>query len=684
MWDLICIILIAIEIILLDIFVITRLKKKKLHQTIQFLVAVFICNLLLYFIPYLYSLIELKEESNYVLDVLAMIMDSLKLFLGDINIDFAKEFSEVTPIYTYSYLLGAVLALIGTISTALQAFNARIVNSFKVSKCLKQEYCDIVFGNDELSLKYAKKNKNTILFLDEKTTTKDDSTSLMNKGYLVIRKVFNLEFLKSNSFNNQTKYNLIFPMQDDKFFKVIETYISYSRDNEYKSNIELYLEISEEKVSTVKREIIEKYELQNKINVFSRNELMVRDFIERHPVTEFLSKDFFSEDTSIKSDKKINVFFLGFSKLNEELYRQYIINNQLVYFDKQYKVFPLNYQIFEEKLDRSSILSINELKNDLLELQNNKKEYYSLPELPYSTTYHFKKSPLIKDNLLNILNNVKEDNSYTYIIIDVNDDYQNIDLGLKVNLMLSAYSNYHIFVRSNNKYTVDKNNISYYGNFEQFFNHEVIVKENLSKMAKTLNKLYVKQQLRDCNEELINNIAEENWNKFNDFTIFSNISSALSLRLKLNLLGLDYISDGKGENINIIEERYIRNEEYNYQDYKRQSIKNALLAQEHARWNAYHLLNEFLPLRKEDISIKNQTEENISFNLKNLDNKKHACLTTFNGLDLLSKDLSKRSSKVLNRNISIEEYDLYKYDESLMLSICDLMKELNYSIIEKI
>lgn len=688
MWTILCVILIVIELAILSFFVINKIKKGKLHQTFIFLVLVFVCNLALYLIPYIYELVELKNESNHVLDILACVMDSITLFVGDYDIDFAKEFSEVTYSYTFAYLLGAILALLGTISTALEVFNARIVNSFKVRKCFKQEYCDIVLFDNELSLKYAKNNPNSVLLLDEKKYTKDDYNSLIKKGYIVIRKTFNIELLTSKIFNDETRYNIICPTQQDEFFKIIETFISYKKSDKQKKNIELFVEISEEKVETVKREIIEKNGLEKCINVFSRNELMVRDFVEKHPITEHLPKEFIDEDTSIKLDKKINVFFLGFSKLNEELYRQFIINNQLVCYEKEYKVFPINYQIYEERFDRSNIISINELKNDLLELEKNKEDYYPLPELPYNTTYHFKKSPLFKDNLNNVINMINENNSYSYIIIDMDDEYKNIELGVKIKTLLAEKNNYHIFVRNGNNYTKDDNDITYFGNFKQYFNHDVIVKERLAKMAKTLNKVYFTQQMADQKddpnfEELVNKKAEESWDNSHFFTIFSNISSAISLRVKLNLLGLNYFDDGKGNNIDLINKKYIREDNYDYQDYFTKSIRNALLAQEHARWNAYHLLNDFLPLSKSSISVKNQNETNVSFNLKNLNSKKHACLTSFNGLNVLSNDLASKASKLLNKKIEVETYDLYKYDESLMLSVSELMEELKYSIEKK-
>ena len=198
--------------------------------------------------------------------------------------------------------------------------------------------------------------------------------------------------------------------------------------------------------------------------------------------------------------------------------------------------------------------------------------------------------------------------------------------------------------------------------------------------------MYFKEQLKDQIDnpdylKLVEEKARAAWEKQNYFTLYSNIYSALSLRMKLNLLGLDYVKDGKKENLHLIKERYgIHNN--NYDSYFELNKRNALIAQEHARWNAYHLVSEFMPLRKDEIEMS-LNEDKVKFATKNLLTKRHACLTTYYGLDELSSYLASEASKALNKPVSKEEYDLYIYDCALIESSVEVLQELGYSVREK-
>ena len=68
------------------------------------------------------------------------------------------------------------------------------------------------------------------------------------------------------------------------------------------------------------------------IDTFSTNELLARTFIEANPVTEYLPKEYI-ENAAIKTGTEISVFVLGFGTLGQEVYRQSVLNNQLVTFD---------------------------------------------------------------------------------------------------------------------------------------------------------------------------------------------------------------------------------------------------------------------------------------------------------------------------------------------------------------
>ena len=677
MWNIISIFILIVEVVLLLSFIIGRFNRKKLNETVPYLAVVFLVNLALNLVPYLYNVIVLEENVNHVFGLFGCVMSAVQMFIGQGGGESAIAFSEVVPIFAYAYILAVLVSLIAVISAAVEAFHNSIVNSFRLTKAMKQTDCDVVMGSSPRALCYAK-SCNAVLLLDD-SVSKDAINELIEDEYVILHKGFTETLLKGHLFNTNTRYNLIC-INEEKSLDCVDTFIAYKKAEQESKNIYLYVEMEGEKAETIRREIIEKNGMEVYIDTFSTNELLVRTLMEEHPITKHLPNSFI-EEAVVKQGTEINVFVLGFGKFCKEWYRQSILNNQLVTFDGEYKVLPINYFLCDTNIDTAE-WDIGGLAEELEEC--NTAEYFPLPELPYKTVT-IDKSPASREVLKAIKTKVQKDNSYTLIVVDTNEDCHNIEIAAKINTALFDKDNYQLFVRSEAAYTEDNANTTYFGKSENVFNHEVIVNDSLSVMAKKLNEVYTAQyageeeRKRPDFAEYIQKKAEEDWNSLDYFTLYSNIYSAMSLRVKLNLLGLDYVKDGNGANAALVGERYGRNGEYAYSEYFTPSVRNALIAQEHARWNAYHLLGEYLPLRKDGITIKSEDGKKVRFNVKNTVSKKHACLTTFSGLNDLSSYLAKKAGN----GCTDADYDYYIYDEMLITSAEELLNSLGYSVIEK-
>lgn len=672
MWNTISVLLLFIELALLAGFVIGKFRQKKLNETFLFLGLVFLINLALYLVPYLYSVIVLKEEGNWVLEVLNRIMGAIQLFLGNVETDAVADFAEAVPVFAYTYIVGALLALLATVSAAVEAFSHTLINSFRLSHALKQDVCDIVVGSGAMAQHYVKNNPNTVILLDN-SVEKNTAVALMEKGCTVLRRDLSVEFLSSRYLNNKTRYNIICPNEREAYFDYLDVFITFRRSDCHGKNIGLYVEVNEQKAETIRREIIEKSGFEECITTFCSNELMARTFVEAHPVTEHLPQDFISADTSIRPERSIHVYLLGFGPLSRELYRQSVMNNQLVTFrDGEYRVFPVQYHIYDPKAEEN-LWEIGGLKKALDDLRKEAQRYFPLPELPYETQI-IRQEPHFRDTLSQIVRQIRTPDSFSCCIVDTGDPFRNIETGTRLRSMLSGSDHFHIYIRSATPYTRDDDQITYYGDFNKIFSHDVIVNDTLSSMAKKINEVYTGDAEK----------AGQQWKQMDCFTLYSNLYSAVNLRLKLNLLGLNYVKDGRGAHTGLIHDKYPRQETYGYQDYFTSSRRNALLAQEHARWNAYHLLNEYLPLEKEGITVRSVDGETVRFHTKNLPAKKHACLTTFRGLDQLSCSLAKQAQQITGAPHGPECYDYYIYDEMLIRSAEELMTRLGYSIEEKI
>ena len=677
MWNTISILILIIEAVLLFGFIIGRFQKRRLNETALFIGVLIVVNYSLHLVPFLYGVLELGQESNVILGMLDCLGATIKLFVGEANVEAVSGFAEAFPHFSVAYTLGVVIALLTTISTAIEAFRNSITNGFRLAKSLKKDSCDIVVGNSAKALHYAK-TCNAVLLLDdgvEKETVKE----LIEDGYAVLRKSFTVQLLGSRQFNATTRYNIVCT-EAEKALDYIDTFIAYKNAETNAKNIYLYVELEGEKAETVRREIIEKNEMEAFIDTFSTSELLARTFTHANPVTKYLPKEYI-EDAAIKTGTEISVFVLGFGTLGQEVYRQSVLNNQLVTFDGEYKVLPINYYLCDTGIDVTE-WNIGGLPEALGEL--NTAEHFPLPELPFKTAV-IDRTPTSREVLTAIKKQVQKSNSYTLIIINTDEDCRNIEIGAKLKMMLFGSENYHIFVRSEAAYTEDDEIVTYFGNSEDVFNHDVIVNDSLSAMAKKLNEVYTAQYAgaeernRPDFAEYIQQKAEKDWQGLDYFTLYSNIYSAMNLRTKLNLLGLDYIKDGNGANTALITERHGHKGEYAYSEYFTPSVRNALIAQEHARWNTYHLLGEYLPLDKSGITVKSDEGKKVRFNVKNTAAKKHACLTTYNGLNDLSSYLAEKAGN----GCTAADYDYYIYDEMMITSAEELLTSLGYSVIEK-
>ena len=141
-----CIILLIIEVATLTLFILGKVKKKKVNENVIFLGAAYVINLLSNLIPYLYKRIILNNEGNIFFEVIKNIITTPKAFVGLVDFDGALEFAQYISIYPYVFLLASLIAVLGTVSVTIETFLHQILNGFKVPLLLSRKKCDIVIG----------------------------------------------------------------------------------------------------------------------------------------------------------------------------------------------------------------------------------------------------------------------------------------------------------------------------------------------------------------------------------------------------------------------------------------------------------------------------------------------------------------------------------------------------------
>lgn len=687
MWEKLVYGLLIIEGLMLLGLVYQWVRKRKSGKSFLFLLIAYIINVALCLIPFLYNVLVVGVDSDLVLGIAECLSFPLKAFTGEGRFEDLGEFSKVVPAFSWAYPFGIALAFLATVNTALQAFSNTLRNGLRLSFALKRKNCDIVVGTDINALRYAENG--AAIVLQGGNLDKGEALSLIERGYIVWRCGFSDKLLKNRVFSRFCNYNIICPGGTEQNLDYINSFIAWRKAGG-KKKIHLFVEIESSRTNTVRNEILDKSCCKESITTFCSGELLARHFTEEHPITEYMPRDFLEEDTSIKEGTALNVIYLGFGALNREMYRQSVMNNQLVIFkDGEYQLYPIKYHIFDSGIDTED-WCLNGLKKHMEEISEKKEEYYPLPPLPYET-FVYDQSPLNRETLKKVGELISKPNSFFQIIVDVGDTYQNIETGSRLRALLGKASNYHVFIRSESVHLENDMHFTYLGDIHKIFNHETIVNDAMAQMAYTLNAIYAYKNMAANKENTpssqnVRERADKSWRDMNYIKRYSNLYAALNLRLKLQLMGLDYVKEPapEGQNKAMLAKYYPKtNEEKSYVNYFKRSLYTALLAQEKYRWNAYHLLQEIVPRPKIQVQAI-EVIENSGKKTKMTTNDdpliNHACITTFAGLDTLSKDLAKKKSDFESKLYTAENFDFYQYDDLLLKATAELMDRLGYSL----
>ena len=177
----------------------------------------------------------------------------------------------------------------------------------------------------------------------------------------------------------------------------------------------------------------------------------------------------------------------------------------------------------------------------------------------------------------------------------------------------------------------------------------------------------------------------------------SSLYCCLSLRSKLNLMGLDYVkTDAAGEALS--EKEYLEiyaaddmpdTQTYSFAaagkkivyytlDFKDSRRKN-LAVQEHLRWNSFMISKGMIPASKRQILEETALKGGKTrfTNGRNYPCRRHGNLTTFDGLVAFRKMIAERD------NVSEEQTDVIKYDYQLLDDAYWLLASVGCKIVRR-
>lgn len=682
-------------------YFIYRSRKTKIEiskSTVIWFLPVYIFNLVLYTFGFKAGT---SDADN--ITILNSAAAALRLFAFEIRFDHLKGVINVDVLFSIAFYTSYVLSVFTIVGTAIILTKNFIRNFFQVNKTLKNS-ADIVIGFNSSAIEYYNNNpKETVIWISSQAKKAEIEYLYDNKIPFIKAdvKAKNIsKYLTKKFGKDEKKYNFIaFDYEKNNYQSLVDEFVLFNKTSN--SIVFLFLEVEHEESEIVREEYLKYQEVIKKdqkafpekvvkhhlfVRTFSRYELITTKFIEKNTIPSLLPNSFYNENRTIKDEKEINVFFLGFGKVNASMFKLFCQNNQLVTEkDNELKAKLINYYIVDKNKDAANDKRIEYIMQSSLDFESD----FPLPEKMANFT---KFNTHV--NGCEIINKIKEKlddkNAYNLIIVSYGNDYENMETAL---WLYNQFNQPNLKIACRVKEArVEDDKIIYFGNEKEIISKEYIVDEKLQTIAKAIDAEYNKLTFVQGKKTDIS--FEMHWAKLNQIELYSNIYSAINLRFKFNLLGLDLTKDPNVLGLTIEEfmEIYNPNKDNHKTDYFATTRRNVVAYSEKLRWNAFYLFNGYRPMREKDLKIveskkiNDKGKEVITYSVHRKDTvlKEHVFVTSHKGIkdvqDYIKENLLNEKEEYKNIN-----NDYYKYDYMVLDSeqsiILRILMDNGYKII---
>ncbi len=304
-----------------------------------------------------------------------------------------------------------------------------IINTFDNAKALLTPKLPVIFS--KISNYFADKKQKKVSNTEEKEAVNTEITTTENKE--------NNE--KNNSFIKVLKEKI----KAYKEQKCAEKDLSVVK-------FQIYLEANQRELKILKDKISNTQKDNVNIYGFSKYELLARTFVVEHPISRYLPEDFVNDNLTIKNDKDINIVFIGFGKMNYQLFRMCTTQFQFAKQENNSNKLSaklVNYHIF----DKDSSNLHNEIFSKInyefdKKFADTPDEYFAPPEricniIPHKIDINSIRAKKLFESYVN-------ENSYTYFIISLSNDLEDASYAQTLKRILPNH-NYKIFVRAKNE-----------------------------------------------------------------------------------------------------------------------------------------------------------------------------------------------------------------------------------------
>jgi hypothetical protein len=205
-----------------------------------------------------------------------------------------------------------------------------------------------------------------------------------------------------------------------------------------------HIETNQEEVKFIKEKCLSvaNNSLSSHIFCFSKYELLARRFIFDYPISKYIPRNFYNDNFTVKNDKEINVVFIGFGKVNYQLFR----------------LMAMQFQFAQEQNGKLANKPVNYYVCDIDECRLH-NDFFS--RILFEFDEDFKNTDFPKpDKICNLIHPEKLDinsvearalfkslvkeNTYTYFMISLTDDLADASYAQTLQRLLAEEKNYKI------------------------------------------------------------------------------------------------------------------------------------------------------------------------------------------------------------------------------------------------
>ena len=440
------------------------------------------------------------------------------------------------------------------------------------------------------------------------------------------------------------------------------------------------------------------------------------DFVDRYPFSQFMDeRQIDYETTLIRDGVDINAILIGFGRANQQIFLTSVANNQfLTGSEAEPKLKAVNYVIFDKtpaennkNLNHSYYRFKNECCDENGKVILDEENYLDPPELPAKETYHH--LDINDQNFYRQIQSVvtRNKNDANFIIIAFGADLENLDLAQKLIEKRKEWGldNLTIFVKARawhkeNSFQDDAACYFIGNERDVVYNIDKITNDIIYKMSQERDVFYkvAKEANGNSSYEELCTTASRAWHmKKTQIERESSLYCCLSLRSKLQLMGLDYCTEREIQELGLYAYSQKAYWEYVASDDMpqnsmgegqqpkiifsdlnfKQSRRRTMAIHEHMRWNSYMLSKGMIPATIKQIEELEVDDKGRYINGKNYPLRRHGNLTTFEGLMEFRRIVGKKP------DTDEKNEDVIQYDYQILDDAYWLLRTQGYKIVDK-